>query len=491
MAPVPPAAFRELLAERSRSSFAAFVADLYAARGREVTRDGGRVVVDGDRVLAPVGAPADGTALGEADAAVGDAESTAPTLVSATPTDDAAAVGPDDLRRMLLYDVPRDRAAALFERHFDRALDGEWPSPTPDPVVAGGSDDLEGTAPRAWPESGDDGAAAGAARNPGGADTGDVEGDADDGTPGERTSWRRRLSVGGGSRRAAAATLLVFALVGAAVAAPAVGPGERVLGGATTTPTGSGTPHRAPTATATEMETLPHSFPDKGTPATGAAEAPEPNATYPPGVSSQGVGDVDALAAAHVRQVTTRSYELEIRYREFREGTPSGEMREVVRVGNRTVYVSDVSVSGVLLDEPRAVSVVETYADGAVRYERRVRSSDPVGTARATRTLADVESPFAGRVGELVWTRLGARQTRVVGRSVDDGVTKYLVAFRGERYVGSARVDENGVVHELRWRFTPEDTPRLTAEVLVRYEFGNVTVAEPGWVADARNATGG
>lgn len=481
MAPVPPPAFRELLAERSQSSFAAFVADLYAARGRAVARDGDRVVVEGERVLVPVVDAADRTADVEADARV----------VSTLPTDDETVVGPDALRRMLLYDVPRDRAAALFERHFDRELDGEWPSPEPDPVSTGGSDGLDEAGPRAWPEStGGQGAPAGPAQDSTGNDGSDVDGPTDGATsPGEQDSWRRRLPGGADSRRSAAAILVVFALVGVAVAAPAVAPGESVLGGFTAAQT-TGTPSSAPTATGTEMETLPHSFPDKGTPATGAAEAPEPNTTYPPGVSSQGVEDVDALAAAHVRRVTNRSYELEIRYREFHEGTPSGEMRELVWVHNRTVYVSDVSVSGVLLDEPRSVSVVETYADGAVRYERRVRSSDPVATARATRTLEDLESPFAGRVGELVWTRLGARETRVVGRSVDDGVTKYLVAFRGERYVGSARVDENGVVHELRWRFTPEDNPRVTAEVLVRYEFGNVTVSEPPWVADARNTTG-
>lgn len=122
MAPVPEAAFRALLAGRSRDAVAAFVADLWHARGMDVTREGDRLFVDG-RELRVVADPADASPPEDG------------VLVSATPPGpdaDDDVVGPADLHRMLLYDAPRERAATLFEDHFDRPLDGDWPVPASD-----------------------------------------------------------------------------------------------------------------------------------------------------------------------------------------------------------------------------------------------------------------------------------------------------------------------------------------------------------------------
>lgn len=114
MPPLPESEFRSLLAGRSQGAFADFVADLWQARGREVRRDGDRLLVDG-RELRPVrkydGSPPTRTIV-----------------VTATPLDaktDETILGPADLYHALLYDVPRERASDLFESHFDRPLERE------------------------------------------------------------------------------------------------------------------------------------------------------------------------------------------------------------------------------------------------------------------------------------------------------------------------------------------------------------------------------
>jgi hypothetical protein len=114
---VPEDAFRELLAGLSGEALVAFVADLWRARGHEVTREGDRLHVD------------DGTlhVVERVDPAADRDGDERP--VAATPLPERApdgAVGPDDLRRMLLYGVERERAAELFEAQFDRPLDGDW-----------------------------------------------------------------------------------------------------------------------------------------------------------------------------------------------------------------------------------------------------------------------------------------------------------------------------------------------------------------------------
>lgn len=143
MAPVPADAFRALLADRSRDAFAAFVADLWAARGRDVRREDGRLVA-GREVLHP--------ALTVAEAADRTDERDVTVVVASQPREETAddVLGPTDLHRLLLYDVPREEAAALFETHFDRQLDDDWTGAShPADVtghVAGAGGNTDGTA---------------------------------------------------------------------------------------------------------------------------------------------------------------------------------------------------------------------------------------------------------------------------------------------------------------------------------------------------------
>jgi hypothetical protein len=440
MAPVPDDAFADLLANRSRAAFADLVADLWAARGFEVTHEGNHLVIDGERPLVPVVDGAD-----ERPAVVdlaGDGQSD-PLVVSDTPATDSGVVGPVELRRMLLYDVPRDRATAVFEAHFDRPLDGDW-----------SGDEREATT------------LAGAERDASGS--------------------QRPVGPGALSPRLAAATVVVL-FVALAVAGGVTGPGVDSLTADAPGGDPAGTPLLDPGTTTGRLTST-------GADA-AAADGPGPSTAtpmdgdYPPGVSASGVQDAGILATAHARGVMGTPYELVVTYREYREGTLTGEVRETIRVLDRTVYVTRVDVTGQIIAEPPAISVAETYADGSVRYERRLRSDGMVYTVRDAQALQGGQSPFASRVERLVRTRLSAQETRVVGSIRRDGVRQFLVIFRGTQRVGSARVDEHGVVHALQWRFTPEDHPRVTAEVVVRYDFGNVTVTPPHWVDEARNAT--
>lgn len=129
MSVVPRAAFRTLLADCSRSAFAAFVADLWRARGETVRREGERVVVD-EEVLHPV--------LDPGEEPPGDGR----LVVAARTGADVDAVGADSLYEMLLYGVDRERAAAIFETHFGRPLDDDWSD-----LVEEGTTEREGPGP--------------------------------------------------------------------------------------------------------------------------------------------------------------------------------------------------------------------------------------------------------------------------------------------------------------------------------------------------------
>jgi hypothetical protein len=129
MPAVPLRTFERWLRRLDEDAFTAFLADLYASRGRAVTvRDDGAVVLsDEGRVLAPVASawrlrnprlPAD------ADAVV--AARPTPRIDRLAAREGLPLVGPADLRNVALYGIDRRDAERLFAAHFDAS-----------PVVAG------------------------------------------------------------------------------------------------------------------------------------------------------------------------------------------------------------------------------------------------------------------------------------------------------------------------------------------------------------------
>jgi hypothetical protein len=144
---VPARAFESWLRRLDGDAFAAFVADLYASRGRAVTvRDDGAVVLtDEGRVLAPV---ASAWRLGnprvpaDADALV--AARPTPRIDRLAAREDLPLVGPADLRDLALYGVDRRDAERLFAAYFDASpvVDGPDPAGEAEGGAFGGMGDV-------------------------------------------------------------------------------------------------------------------------------------------------------------------------------------------------------------------------------------------------------------------------------------------------------------------------------------------------------------
>lgn len=142
MSVVSPATFRRLLGSLDGAEFEAFVADLWAARGREATRRDGFVAVSGgpgEGVHRLVCVPRKSATDRDLESASVDPDVVvcardSRRLAEAARARDARFVGPDDLRTMLLYGLDRAAAQALVETHFGRSLvgptavdSGHWP----------------------------------------------------------------------------------------------------------------------------------------------------------------------------------------------------------------------------------------------------------------------------------------------------------------------------------------------------------------------------
>lgn len=152
---VSPAAFERLLRSLDEAALAAFVADLWAARGWETTVEGATVLArdpDRDRqvTIRCEAARRGWRSPGRPDAGDADVIVRADRSGSAPGDDgmaDARVLGPGALRERLLYALDRDAAARLFAEHFDRPLAVEPAGPglrdrvraaTPRDALAGG-----------------------------------------------------------------------------------------------------------------------------------------------------------------------------------------------------------------------------------------------------------------------------------------------------------------------------------------------------------------
>lgn len=124
MPPVPPEEFASLLADLDESARLAFLADLWAARGWSTAVDDGRVVARRGaerRTIATVTPGRFGEqSVPDVDVVVATRDDER--LASAARAAGAQYLPPAGLRDRLLYGLERERAADLFERHFDRPL---------------------------------------------------------------------------------------------------------------------------------------------------------------------------------------------------------------------------------------------------------------------------------------------------------------------------------------------------------------------------------
>lgn len=290
----------------------------------------------------------------------------------------------------------------------------------------------------------------------------------------------RRLSPGP-DRSAAIAVVGFLVLIGMLAGAVAFGVGP--LDGLT----------ENDQATAGAEVTPETAIPDEvATPTPGGA-------SYPPGVSADGVENPDALAAAHVTNLSGHTYTMVFEYREVGENH-TGTIRETTEVVADTRYASRLDRTGTFVTDPANVTdpaVVrnaETFANGEIHYER-VFTDDGVRYER--RPVYAGRFPIhVGRAGGFVQRTLRATDTRLAGTFERSGVTFYRVRFSGddrpafEDVEGVAVIDEFGIVHLLRKQYRPADHPNVTVTVTLEYtDFRTTELTEPDWLSEVGNET--
>lgn len=512
MSPAPDA-FQNLLDGLDPDAFAAFVAALYEARGRETDRIDGDVLVsdgEGTRRLAvrdDVAPSADDDPDVDADAVV------VPTVAD----DDAdAVVDAADLRRMALYAVDDPDRTRLFRRFLGVDPDAVGGEPVPDPAsnpddtpaadpaaprsVAGGvpspsspADSPPSTDRSAPPSTATD--RDGVARSGGeGSATQSVAEDPTD-DDADRLPVRGLLLFGGALVLVAAVALAVGPGLGVQPAADGGAAGDAATNDTTVTPTPTvdpaGVSNRDPPLDASDVEGIGG--------ATDGAEGP-----YPPGVDADGIENASVLAAAHEATLSERSYRLSVVDREFVDGRPTAAAWERTAVEGPTRYRSTVEVAGAFQQQPQGVADVTAYADGTERFVRLTNRTDDSGTIRfVTRDTDDGtaggdgwrrteitgdDDPFATRTAAYLDRRLDVENSALLGSYERDGTQYVWIEFRrrppnGALTIGSVLVDERGLVHELHYEYTyvPVGESPVRTTTTLRITTGNVTVSPPSW----------
>jgi hypothetical protein len=246
--------------------------------------------------------------------------------------------------------------------------------------------------------------------------------------------------------------------------------------------------------------TMPDPTPENASDAEGGSFE---SASFPPGLGPDGVTDYDALADAHAHAVTGQSYRLTITHREYIDGKPTAYRRETVFVAEPTVYRTELDGAGNLERGPLVVARVEAFADGEARYEHRVVADEFDRSYTVDAVDSDLapgvqngEGRYADRVEQYVGWFLSVSESDVVDSFERDGTRYYWVRLGTDTYAGienstgSALVDENGVVHEVRRQYDYPGNDGVSAVVSIRYtDFGTTTVSPPAWYEERVGAT--
>ncbi len=433
MASVTDAPLERLLREVDPETAAAFVADLFEARGYAVDRVGAQRIAaesDGETMTIAVHHPEGEPIAGGSD-------------IDRVVAIDGAGWGGDAdpmtvaaLQRQLAYAVDRPVASALLETHFD------W---TP-------ADGL-----------------------PAGTDT--------DSASGVKAGLRQPGDQG---RALAVVVLLVALLAGSAVALTSTGGGigsatdgpDGTTGDAAATPGSNADAEPTATATATPVGTAES---DGGT---GDSSEPERYDDAPPGIVGPNKVNIYDAAGAFWDELDGESYQLSIAYREYATGYLVGAYLETLRVESNERYAVDVSRVGGTETRPLTIGKVDQYANGSVRY---LRYGNGTVTAEPT---APYDRFMVNATQYLAWF-LSSENSSIDSRETRGNTTIYRVRTEGDldpRFDdarGTLYTTGDGLVRYARWEYRPADHPDLRVVFEMRVtDVGSTRVTAPDWVGN-------
>lgn len=218
-----------------------------------------------------------------------------------------------------------------------------------------------------------------------------------------------------------------------------------------------------------------------GGPTETVTPAPVPEVTpgerggtaFPPGVTSEGVTDSDALLTAHLAALENRSYVMRGRF-SYGERESAALLR--VASPHRYYYRETTGYYG---------SNVTEFADGEWRYgrydrfqSRYARDRAPEATGRYGAIAAQyVETHFAGDAA--VEARTADGQRRFVVRSGEQPWNRSDI----HDYTARAVVTSEGLIRSLRVSFVDRNGDNETRMLhRIEYERRDVTVERPAWV---------
>ena len=226
-------------------------------------------------------------------------------------------------------------------------------------------------------------------------------------------------------------------------------------------------------------------------------------AQFPPGVTSDGIDDIDALASAHSRAIGEQSYTMSIdRYQ------PEIWDQEVIDV-HRDLDI-EVSNGAYLLEAAErangeTIPMGTLYHDGTNTYlAQEGFSGVSYREVPATELRQRYPPPPSQLTERLVSTRLSTPTTEVRGILREGGDRLYLLTGSGQpewqdigevlRYNVSALVTETGLVRDVSLSYTIRDGDRIVdvRRELTYDDVGETTVDPPGWYHEqfAGNETG-
>ena len=431
MPPVPEEAFASEFRGLSASDRLAFVAGLWAARGWETTVEGGDVVAERNDERCRIRVVAPGR-FGTPEVAGADVLVTARDRAGVRKAAEGAGVEyvpPTELRDLLLYGVDRDVAASLYAEWFGRPLVRSVPDEPDDRPLAE-------TVADALPP----------------------------------VAKRRRVVV----------AVLLIALVGVAVAGPAL--------------SGVGSPDQSPV-------TMSDVTPDEETPGAIGASTPEP--TEPPGllpgVTASGIVEVSTLAEAHVAGVRNRSRVRSVTV----AGPPNTSIMSGTTRRTLTTWIDNEShyrhqAESQFPGESGWDGAAGVYADGEVAYQRIVVGND---SAYSRFPVADRPASQYDDVAPYLYRYFTNTEATVVTCAIrfETDCPTYRIEVDApppgfadgvRAFDALAIVSDRGVVTTIRVNYTivvdgePQEV-RLAAD----YRFEPVDPVPPEWLPAAKNAT--